>query len=133
MNKLVVKRLNGELNDNYEVIDEKPVIIDYVYKYANLRINLGDRYPFAPPRSIGNWSHEKYRSIPQYVAQYTGSNQCVYCSAIEGWDPSFTIHKMISRFIKIDTMISNCVKLNLIQRNTNLSDNICSIIFSYFE
>lgn len=134
MDARIIKRLNNELTNGYEIVefDGKPIRINYTYRGIQLPINIGYKYPFGPPIQIGNWIHTKYESLAPYVKRYLRNNQCLYCSVYDNWKPVITIHTIIERFIAADTLISNCAKLNVVCRNTlYVPDDILHIILSY--
>ena len=134
MNERIMRRLTYEMKDNYEVTeyDEgRPVRVIYTYERVRIPIYLGKNYPFHSPRLVGNWAHAKYEALAPYIRQYACKNRCVHCM---DWSPGHTVNTIIERFIKIDTTISNCVKLDLVFRNTPcLPEAIFPVIFSYLE
>ena len=136
MDARIIKRLDKELTNGYQVVefDGKPIRINYTFRCIRIPINIGYKYPFGPPISIGNWNHAKYELLAPYIRDHLQNNQCLYCSVYENWKPVITIHTIIERFIAADTLISNCVKLNVVCRNTlHLPYDVLHIIFSYLH
>jgi len=160
--EIVIKRLNYELKDGYIITDvdknQRPSCITFHYKGVKLYVNLGEQYPFHPPRSIhdisNSWSHDNYRLYDSLVSKYKNSTfhnyvkksgfskreKCIYCDTlcIDDWAPSIKLIDIINRFIETDKLISNCIKLELIFfRNRQIielpEDMIFHEIFQYLQ
>ena len=138
MSRLVL-RLNHELGiGNYKITEYNefgtPIVIIYRFRNTDIHINIGSSYPFHQPKRIGNWQHSKYEKLPQYYKEYTGRTQCPYCEIMDNWTPCSRLDGTIDRFIKLDTSISNCVKVNMLFRNILcLPEDLISLILSYLE
>lgn len=135
----VSRRLNNELGvGNYEVCEydkaDAPLVIIYQYRNINIRVHLGNAYPFHMPNYIGNWIHSKYERLPEYYSYYTGKKHCQYCEIMDSWSPGTRLNYMVERFIKLDTSIANCVKVNMLFRNVLcLPEDLIPLILSYLE
>ena len=138
-NSRIIKRLNGELGKENYTIDEynefdTPTQLTYKYRNTEVKVNIGSSYPFHPPKHIGDWDHPKYRKLPDYYREYTGQYWCPYCVIIDEWAPGSRLDGTIERFIKLDTSISNCVKVNVLFRNVLcLPEDLIPLVLSYLE
>jgi hypothetical protein len=135
----IVRRLNGELGKDNYTIDEynefdTPTRLTFKYRKTAITIHIGSSYPFHPPKSIGDWDHPKYKRLPDYYREYTGQDWCPYCEIMDEWVPGSRLDSTIERFIKLDTSISNCIKVNVLFRNVLcLPEDLIPLILSYLE
>ncbi len=136
MNKLIVKRLNKELGENYDIVSMEDPKIQFYHCGIPLIVRLHD-YPFKPPR-FENWPHERYYKVAPFIEQqnirgFIGT-KCLHCQIYDDWTPSCNIQIIVNRFIRLDKFISNCVKLNFVfQNKLNLPEDMLHIIWSYLD
>lgn len=134
MNRLVIKRLNRELGEQWDLVDEDT--IKFYHNGIPIVVKLHD-YPFKPPK-FDNWPHERYYNIAPFIDQHNIREfiglHCLYCKIYDDWTPTRTIHNVLNRFIQLDKFISNCVKLNFVfQNKLNLPEDMLHIIWSYLD
>jgi hypothetical protein len=136
MNNLIVKRMNKELGENWEIISVEEPKIQFYHNGIPLIVKLRD-YPFKPPR-FENWPHERYYNVVPFIEQqnirgFIGT-RCLYCKIYDDWSPSCNIQFILNRFIQLDKFISNCVKLNFVfQNKLELPEDMLHIIWSYLN
>jgi hypothetical protein len=137
------RRLRNELgSDNYAVLPNQHITIEYIYKNHPIHIEITENHPFKMPRIVGGvWNHDRYANLPTYIYKYLGMcgespnpHECLWCRMFGYWSPATTIPRMCARFVRVDEFISNAVKMEFVfQNKLTLPEDLVPDIFSYLQ